>query len=303
MFALASLAGGTGALAFSLPVPLSVLVAWQGLPAGLAAGGLFLAAWAWLAERGLGLAGAAVALGVGLLYGVSLRGRQAPGKTILAGAGMMLAGLFLRLPALGELWRAYRAGLGAQIEATMQFYHQSGLLEAMAQQGIGGERLRSSLESLVTFLGRLFPALIVWEVLLGAAAVYFLSRWLAGRRITVPALPPFLHWQVPWPFAWGVIAGLASFLLGDWRANELLVTVGQNILVGHLPLLWLGGLAVLGYLYRHLALPPPVKAAAVFALFFYPPLGLLVLALAGLFDPLLNLRRLAAGADGGGENR
>lgn len=300
MLAVAAVTSAAGGLGLFLPVPLSVLVALRGLPAGLGAAAIFAVLWSELVGARAGLLGSAGALAVGLVYGVGLRRQRPPGRTILIGAAAAAAGILWHLPALADAWRLWRDGLAEGVEATVEFYRNSGLLAATAGQEVSLEKLEGALENLALHLGRVFPAMVAWELLGGAALVYLLSRWLVGRRMPVPDLPSFLRWQLPWPFAWGVIAGLAAFLFGDWRGNTLLVILGENILVGYLPVLLVSGLAVAGYLYRYLALPPFIKATGLLAMLLYLPLGALVVVLLGLFDPLLNFRRLEID---GGENR
>lgn len=301
MLAAAAFAANVGGLEVVLPVPLGVLVALHGLPAGLGAAAAFLAAWGFLTKTPAVVLASAGALLSGLVYGVGLRRAVPPGRIILLGAAAVAGGeVPWQLPVLAEAWNRWRAGMAEGAAATLDFYRNSGLLATVAGHGVDPEEFRVFLDKLATHFGRLFPAVVGWELLAAAALAYFLCRWLAGRRLALAALPPFWRWQIPWPFAWGFIGGLAAFLCGDWRGNDVLLTVGENVLVGYVPLLLVSGLAVAGYLYRYLALPPFVKAAGVLAALLYWPLGAAVVLLLGLFDPLLNFRRIEIH---GGENR
>jgi hypothetical protein len=275
----------------------------HGLPAGLVAGGLFLVVWCWLAGLGPGFTGTVAVLAVGLVYGIALLRQKPPGRTIFWAAVVMAAGLLWRLPDLAKVWGLWQQGLAGGIEATMDLYHQFGLVETMARQGVGPEQLRDSMTKMAEHLGRLFPSLVVWEVVAAVVIAYLLSRWLVSRWRPVPALGAFSTWQLPWPFAWGVITGLAALLWGDWQGTALAVTVGENILASYLPLLLVTGLEVVCYLWRHLPLPVLVKGLVLVSLFFYLPVGGLMLVLLGLFDPLLNFRRLAPESNRGGEDR
>lgn len=300
MLVISAFSGPIGKI-LGLAVPLGILAGLWGLGAGAAAGTVFLAAWAglfqpaypeWLAVLG--------PVALGLVCGECLYRRKPAGWAIVLGAGVLALSLAGWVPALAEQWREWREGVMAGVRATLDLYEASGLLETGAQPGLGAEELRRAAEGLAQHLSRLFPAAVAWQLLAVAAAVHFLVRWAVGRWKAVPALPSFTRWQVPWPLTWGVIIGLAALLVGDWQNSELAAILGINIVVGYLPLALANGLAVLVCLYRYLVLPPVIKAMGILPLVLYPPLGILVMGALGLFDPLVNFRRLIGQ---GGERR
>lgn len=300
MLALAKIGAGSGTLGFILPVPLTVLVATQGVPAGLLVIGLFLVSWVAIAGIGMGFVSLVPILAVGLIYGFGLRDRRPPGLTILVGVLGMSTGLLLELPGLKEIWAAWRSSLHMNVDSTMEMYRRSGLLENLSAQGIGLEQLRTSTERLAEHLARLFPAFVLWDVAITAIAAYFLGRWLVSRWHPVPSPSAFRNWQLPWPLVWVVITGLAVWLWGDYRGNTLMLLIGENLLVGFTPLLLITGLAVIGYLGSHWNVPMFFKSAVViFVILFSLPLGLAVVLFIGLFDPLLDFRRFAR--HGGGD--
>jgi hypothetical protein len=235
----------------------------------------------------------------GLWCGLGLRGQKRAAPTILATSAGLGTGLLVQWPRLGPAWVRWQQDWQAGVEATLEFYRESGLLAAMTAQGVGAEQFRHNLETLALVVGRLYPTVLVWEVAAVAAAVYFLSRWAVKRWKPVAPLPAFSHWQLPWPWVCGLIAGLAAYLVGDWRGIQGAVTLGLNLVAVYLPFLALHGLAVMIYLYRHMALPAWIKAAGLLPLVLYLPLGVAVLVSLGLFDPWLNFRRLAPQEGGG----
>jgi len=237
----------------------------------------------------------------GLAYGSGLRAQKGAGVTLLIGGAALAAGLLPCLPSLALAWTQWKAALARGVESALELYRETGLLEAMVAQGLSAVQLQQSLESLASWAGVLYPALLAWETTAGAVVVYFAGRWAVKRWRTVPSLPPFSHWQLPWPAVWGLIFGLAAYLAGDRAGSAAAVTVGVNVMAAYVPVLALFGLAVLIHLYRHMLLPPAIKALAIFPLVLYLPLGVAVLVTLGLFDPWLNFRRLAPeGPKGGG---
>ncbi|MGB9919837.1 MAG: DUF2232 domain-containing protein [Moorellales bacterium] len=290
---------GVAGMPVALAVPLSLAVGLGGWPLAVGIGTVGAAVLAYSDGVLSALAGLVGPILAGLGCGLGLRRQKRAGLTVLATTVGLAAGLLLQWPRLGSAWVHWQQDWRAGVEVTLEFYRQSGLLAAMAAQGVGAEQFRQNLEVLALLVGRLYPTVLVWEIAAAATAVYFFSRWAIKRWRPVAAVPPFSHWQLPWPWVWGLIGGLAIYLLGDWRGIQGAVTLGLNLVVAYLPMLALYGLAVLIYLYRHIALPAWVKAVGFFPLVLYLPLGLAVLVCVGLFDPWLNFRRLAPQEGGG----
>lgn len=243
---------------------------------------------------------------IALVYGVFLKRSVSPGKTILAGSLIavvtQLAVLFLLSRITGFSLAGFEEGMEAQITPTIQFYERIGLLGSYANQGMDEAMLREALREMIQWLKLLLPGMLVMASI-AAALVNYLVVIIVLRKLRFPvtSLPPFREWQMPWYCAWGVIAALVMLLAGDYFHWDTVGVVGRNILVVYSPFLLVFGLSVTVYFYKVWRIPFLVKAVIAAFAIINLPLAAMVLMSLGLFDSLLNYRRLAPKKDGEGE--
>lgn len=227
----------------------------------------------------------------GVAYGYLLAAGVAVGTVIAWGVGMGFLGVVLALPQVARLWASMRQQVMATLEPTWQFYQESGLLAALREQGGNVDNLRRTLEMSVNFVANVVPALTLLEVALTAVLACFLTRWVLLRlRVDVSPLPPFTAWRVPWYLAWGVIAGLALMLAGDFYGANWSFIWGQNIILLYLPLLLVIGTAVAACFYLYLPVPLFLKNIILLVTLFNLPFLVLILVILGAFDPLVDFR-------------
>lgn len=234
--------------------------------------------------------------GTGLLYGYLFKKEAAPGRTVMAGTLMALVSLALSLVLSFKLLGLSPGQLWADLEQTpehiLEFYRRSGVLEKLSQQGITLEEFRHSLESTITYLKLLLPAMLATIALFTAFTNYLMAEAVLRRlNLRKRRLPPFRYWQLPWYTLWGVIAGLGLWLAGDYWQLAWLKTVGLNILYLYVPLLLGNGLAALSFFAHKFNWPPMLKVVFLIAFFIHIPLGVFMLLALGLFDPFLGWRK------------
>ncbi len=235
--------------------------------------------------------------GVGIVYGVLFKRQTSPGRMMIVGSIVAAASMVLMIVLsswiLGVDITGWSKEFAASIGPVMNMYRQMGLLDRLAQQGVSEEQLRQSLEQFVKWFQVLVPGILTLSAILSAALNFVVARAVIKKLgFTVPYIPPFRRWQLPWYSVWGVILGLAFTLAGDNRQWAFLSKLGQNIMYVYLPFLFISGLSVVVYFFKERPLSPVLRAMIIVFGFFYWPVAVLIIASVGLFDPLFNYRKL-----------
>ncbi|MCL6447235.1 MAG: YybS family protein [Armatimonadetes bacterium] len=279
-----------------IPLPLVVLVRCYDLKTGLFAVVIFCALLFLFA--GFNPAGIILVLQtvpLGLLLGLLLKNHVSPGVSIALGALTLTA--FAMLGLAVSFWATGNNPLaaGEEMEQVMEraadWYTRLGLTEELP---------RSEVEQIIAqtakFVSQLFPAHLVTLCILSALFTYLLAR-KALQKIAcpLPPLPPFVRWQFPWQTSWGLIAGLVLTLGGDALHILPAAVLGKNILYVSVFLYLIAGLAVAGFYLTKWKVPGLLKFFLLFFAFFYLPLAAAVIALLGVMDSFLNLRRSMEG--------
>ncbi len=234
---------------------------------------------------------------VGLLYGYGFKNKWSPGKIIILGGLVVvmatLAAFGLTMVILGVDAVGWHQELLAQADAAIEMYRNLGLIDSAVSE----EEMREVMDSFIQFITLVIPGILVTGSLMTALLNFLVVRVIL-RRLgeEVEPIPPFRQWQLPWYFIWGIIAGLALLLVGDYYGNQLWKTIGINILYIYFPILLLTGLTVLAHFNHHLNIPRWIKIVLVIVLLLNFPFAMILIASIGLFDPLLNYRRLNKGS-------
>lgn len=147
------------------------------------------------------------------------------------------------------------------------------------------QELAAAFENLRNFVNRAWPALFAIS-LIGLVWLNLLtSHWLLKRRELSP-WPELRLWRLPDHFV--AMAALALLLL--LLRIEPLATIGLNgvLILGFL--YFMQGLGVMSFLMAHWSLPPLLRGVC-YALVLLQGYGMLLLALLGMAEVRLNLRR------------
>ncbi|GAW93713.1 YybS family protein [Calderihabitans maritimus] len=236
-------------------------------------------------------------IGIGLLYGHLFKLRYPAGRTVLLGSVVSGLSTFLLIGLSSLILGVQFNDIGNQLDKSMEqaieFYRQTGLLERLTERGISEEMFREQMQYLVNLFKILIPGGLILSSIAVAILNFVIARLVLKRlKISVPEVPPFRYWQLPWYSTWGFIAGLALLLVGDhwhltWASN-----VGKNVLYIYFPFLLVNGTAVAVYYYKKYSPSPLVKALLIFTIVLFPSMIIMFLLLIGLFDPLFNYRKL-----------
>lgn len=168
------------------------------------------------------------------------------------------------------------------------------LMELYKNQGISIDQFEQSFAEVMHWMFRLIPALFVLRSLAGIMLAYILAGWWARRHKL--AGPPDLQYSreiLPWQAVWVVIAGLSMWLL-DWNYRGLVFYTGANLLFFAMWVTAYYGLAVFVYWRQQAERPlnPWVVLVMIVSVLLVPHFYIMLAALIGLFDALLDYRKL-----------
>lgn len=224
---------------------------------------------------------------VGLILSEIYRRKYTFGFTMFWGtcATLIIGAIFLTLIALSQKTGPVEMILGFfkdNLGATIRAYEEMGLEPEKVAQ------LQEYGKILTDILSMIYPALsIVGSGLVIYIAVAISKPLFRLGHIQYPEFAPMDQWQSPELMVWGVIAaGFALFLsIGGIRfvaINGLIVMA--VIYVFH-------GLAIVLFFFNKYRVPHWVRFG-VYVLVLFQQIFWIVLALAGLFDQWIDLRRI-----------
>jgi hypothetical protein len=178
--------------------------------------------------------------------------------------------------------------LGNMVNAIIQQYQTSGLLKVLKQQGIDEVQFRDSLQQFIQVFVLIMPGLEAIVAIAEFGVVFSLvRRWFRDEDHIA-----FTHWRLPWYSVWGVILGIALYLLGDQFSWTVMRGIGINIMVVYAALALMLGISVYIYLLKSPKIPRILKWAIIIASFLYFFLSVVSLIMFGLFDLVFNFRHL-----------
>jgi uncharacterized protein YybS (DUF2232 family) len=291
LFGGAGLVPALAPFALLAPVPLAV----QRLRGGASGGWLAAALAAALVAAASAPAAAGVYLAVlavpGLLLGESL----ARGRGLLRGCGWAFAALVAQIAA--GLALAPKT-LAARVLAPVDELRSEAFLAQLREGGLAPERVDeyvAQVGAMHDALAVVFPgALVIGAAMLVAANAAALRLYLLRRDPGWLEDGEFESLRLPLPLV------LVFVLAGAAVALPLARPAAYNVLLVTAFFFALQGLAIVAFYARRLAGPPALRVAVV-VLVLANPWAPQMLALLGLFDNWLDLRRWAEPPPGEGE--
>lgn len=277
-------------LSLLTPLPFIYCAYRSGLPAGLKAAALTLAAVGAISH----LSGQpqVVLLGIefsllGLALSEVFRKKLSLGYTLLSGTGfMLLLGfaflLFISLSKEAGPFQMLLNYLQGNLRETIDAYEKMGVGPEKASE------LRAYGEVLIAAISRIYPSLMI----IGTGSVVWINVVLAMRlfrmkKIEAPAFAPMDRWEAPALLVWAVIvSGFSMFLL-----SGSLQTIAINVFIVAMAVYLFHGLSILLFFFNKYKVPSLIRAG-VYVLMLFQQLFLAVLALAGLFDQWIDFRKI-----------
>lgn len=236
-----------GLFSFFIPVPLAVIVYRHNLKTGM------LVAFASAAVASLLLMMPLLGLEIlivgfiGIVLGLAIKENLSFARTFIIGAGAAVLASILRLAALSliadyniiadftQVWeRVSRQALELWQASDMP----SELLDQYTE-------LFSSMPSLFAVLLPIsILALSLFETIL---CLMFMNIVFKRFGVSLPKVPPFIRWQLPWHFVWGYIIGKALTIVYAYFPSQIMQALAVNVDLFFSGAFFIQGLAILWY--------------------------------------------------------
>lgn len=185
--------------------------------------------------------------------------------------------------------------INTYIEESMQDFDKSGLAELYAEQGITRESFIENAQkvsgAILNHLWAIFYLQVIMTVFFALLLAVFINRKSGDERLKKK---PFSQEIMAWQLVWVIIAGLALCLWGNQQGNDQLFYIGSNILVVLVPVTVYYGLAAV--IYKIGQMRPTARRWFTVILVilgtFFLPSALIFFSIFGMFDALLDYRKL-----------
>ncbi len=210
----------------------------------------------------------------------------------------ILAGFFSVTIFLGVIY-LQTGGLGieelqkqllAHAQQSMQYYNNS----YYEQIGISQTEIEAAMNSMVLSIARHLPAFYYIQTIITVFFMLLFASYLSLKQdIGRLKKKAFSQQCMPWPFSWVVIIGLGFWIWGRDEMNQLYY-LGSNILAVMVVIALYYGLSTLVYKIGHQK--PSAKTwwitGMVLMTLIFPLSAILFVSLIGIFDSLVDFRRL-----------
>jgi len=212
--------------------------------------------------------------------------------TAVVGVSLFMSLIYL---STGEIGMAeMEAQLGSYLENTVQAYEESGVFEIYEERGISKAELEERFAEVISLVVWHLPGFYYLQAIMVVFFMLLLTSFLSLKRnIQRLKKKPYAQEIMPWQLVWLVIAGLGLWLWGKEQANAIYY-IGSNILLVMVPITMYFGLAALIYKLGHnkTARNKLIIVLIVVLSIIFPLSALIFLSLIGLFDSLLDYRKL-----------
>jgi uncharacterized protein YybS (DUF2232 family) len=284
-----------GQIAFLIaPVPLILIMVREGKLPGILAVGLATAVIAILAG------GQAVFVVIFLSFGFmamgladGLRWRWKPENAVLIGGMLTLVALvvvlapFLQNSDKGPI-AVTEEYLRTSIAEAQQLYTQLGLTEV-------AQVMAQLTDTVVYYLVRLLPAILLATTLLQAACCYGMARTLILRKdpaATILAEPTLATWHAPDPWVWGLIVSLGLVASGHLTSTKSTTYfIGLNLALLYLFVYAAQGVSLVDFWLRKAKLTILWRSFIHTIILTLPPLIAVVIAF-GVVDIWADFRKV-----------
>ncbi len=188
----------------------------------------------------------------------------------------------------------------AYTQESLEWSEDNGFIAFYEERGISRAEMEQAFTALAKTMFTHLPALFCLQAIFLVYLILYFSSLLARKR-ELPILQhrPFSEQIMPWQLAWLVIAGLACWLLGR-DEMKLLYYVGSNILFVMVPIIVYFGTSYLVYRLQHWQGKSKkwLIALIVILTLFFTVSAIIFIGLMGLFDSLLDYRKLRRKKEG-----
>lgn len=278
------------ALALFSPVPLVILSMRYGLRRGV--GSALIASFLILLIGGPFQAfvfifnSAAVAIAIGFLVGRGFKASEVIFYGTLASLGAKVLFFILSALLIGINPLEFNLKMIQDaFKSSVEFYEKLGLISGDSY--FSGPKV----ETLVSYLRVIFPAIIILASALDAFLTFVVSGWVLRKlKEEFPQISSFSEWRFPRSVFWGMVLGLLFSIVGEQISNSYLTNAGANLQLVFGVLFMIQGASLIDYLMKRLGLKRFIRFVIVFLILTQPFLSKIALFL-GMFDIIIDFRR------------
>lgn len=208
------------------------------------------------------------------------------------GVSLLLGWMFYSTGELGI--KNLEQELTIRAHETLEIYEENGILDFYQDRGISKTELEDEMVALMGSLARHLPAFYYLQAILAVFFMLILAAFLSRKRNLDRLIRrPFDQEIMPWQMVWVFITGLAMWLWGRDQLSTIYY-VGSNILLITVPIALYYGLAAVIFKVKHYQ--KSTRRIMVIVLItltlLFPVSAAIFLTVIGLFDSLLDYRRL-----------
>lgn len=221
--------------------------------------------------------------------------------TVFAGAiilYLLLYVIFFGAGSISEIASAYNSYIDDMPQDPI-FSSYAGLLMI---QGPDLDAVISQTQSLLRFLPKILPGIFAVSFALISSVNYLFSSNIYKRnQIQIAPFRPFMTWDLPWYYVWGIIAGLVLVLIPQLGStidgspaliDNAVDVLGFNLVIIFGALYTALGTSVLWGIFDRFKLVLMIRIIIIGFLWFFFGIALIILPLMGLIDIWANFRRL-----------
>ncbi len=174
------------------------------------------------------------------------------------------------------------------VDEILSVYQQAGVLSGNTDQAA------ALLQSVWQWMGWLMPALTVIWTMMEVLLIFLLCREIfRAREKDIYYVPNYTKLRITrWEIIWSFIIGLSLLLIGDTLDIRVLMIIGCNILLIFAAVFLFTGFSTLISIFRLIRIPKLIKLIVIVIMVLYFPATMLFMVMLGLFDPVIDFRRL-----------
>lgn len=274
-----------------LPLPMLLLTFRWGLKTGIIASvalfGLMIPIFSWQTAMVMALEYGPLSLFLAYCFREGKSPLATLGIAVVIGSMGALAGVMLPLIVSGLPF----SDLAVQFEAV--FAEFMAMLTTQVGSGLlpAGMTMEMFVQNTMADALRLLPAIMIISAIITSGLSYLISAAILRiSKYPINPLPRFSAWHLDWRMSWGIIFGLACYLLGNYLAIAWLHDLGLNFLYLFGFILFVMGLAFMVWVFELDSFFTIFKIMLCILLIFFLRWGVIFLMAMAVFDPILGLR-------------
>ncbi|MEW9121395.1 MAG: YybS family protein [Thermotaleaceae bacterium] len=228
---------------------------------------------------------------VAVVMGYMMKKGYSPGKVLAGGAvaALISSGLSIALASAISGINAF-AQMSTMFEEGIEMY--IGIMQQMDIQGENIDQIRISLENTAKMAAMVIPAAIMMSAVFLAYINYVLTVYILNRiGYKAEMLPPLRNIRLPK----SILMGTFLIILLTYLTRYLNVVNYETLVVNVFVILqfiyFVQGIAVMLYFMNLYQLRKPMRVL-IFVFLLFNQMGAFIIAMLGLTDALMNLRKL-----------